>query len=595
MPRKKQMAPASRTVALCYVRLSFTREADDANSPERQRANIQAVCTARGWTPEWYQDTEGHKSGTKEKNRPQWLALKARMTDPDIAAIVANDLSRLHRKGWRVGDLLDFVEEHGVDLVLAAPGRQLDLSTPQGKLFAIFAAMFDEWYAADISQRQKDSIAHRKAQGKSVGTPPFGTARDREGYLHPSKRGAWLMPDGTFVAGREDEPPDPGALWRGYFAAAERSLRLYVIPEKRWGLEKVAYQLNLEGWAFKDRNGTPRPFERDDVRRIIGNWPEYGGIVMEISAKKRRAWEMALENIPFIEERAVFDLKLLREVAQVRRDRTVKRTDHGVNIKTYPYPLNGITYCAHCEALAEKHANPKLRSHLGGQGHPKMRRYRHKQGTSCGCMNRSVPAAIFEADFARLIKLLTVRPDALQMMTELSIQSDKAFRRSNAPQQDPEIEKREAITLCRRKIEAAVILFGDGRIDHAEYQRRVESNEREIAHWEARTTETEKSALELTLCLDVIDKIVRLWDISEDEDRQGMIRTLFTHIIYDLDTRRIVDFKLKPWADRFLTLRAALYEIEENGGTTQQNTPQSDDQGVCTDVPLWGFEPQFWP
>jgi hypothetical protein len=73
-----------------------------------------------------------------------------------VAAIVANDLSRLHRKGWRVGDLLDFVEEHGVDLIPAAPGRELDLSTLQGKLFAIFDAMLDERYAADISQRQKD-------------------------------------------------------------------------------------------------------------------------------------------------------------------------------------------------------------------------------------------------------------------------------------------------------------------------------------------------------------------------------------------------------------------------------------------------------
>jgi DNA invertase Pin-like site-specific DNA recombinase len=88
-----------RNVALCYIRLSYTRNEDDANSPERQRANIEAVCQKAGWQMEIYQDTEGHKSGRDVKNRPGWLALSARLGDPDVAALVANDLSRLHRKG----------------------------------------------------------------------------------------------------------------------------------------------------------------------------------------------------------------------------------------------------------------------------------------------------------------------------------------------------------------------------------------------------------------------------------------------------------------------------------------------------------------
>src|SRR5690349_11103730 len=130
MTRVKTAALVERKVALCYVRQSYTRDPNDMNSPERQSENIQRVCERNGWIPEWYRDTDGHKSGRHEKNRPGWLALKARLGDPDIAALVANDLSRLHRKGWRVGDLIDYVEEHGVHLVLAAPGRELDMSSP---------------------------------------------------------------------------------------------------------------------------------------------------------------------------------------------------------------------------------------------------------------------------------------------------------------------------------------------------------------------------------------------------------------------------------------------------------------------------------
>src|SRR5687768_8344053 len=111
------------TTALCYIRLSWTRDAKDTESPDRQRSNILRVCEQNGWLPEFYEDAESHKSGTTEKNRPGWLALKSQLADPDIAALVANDLSRLHRKGWRIGDLLDFVDEHEVKLVLYKVGK----------------------------------------------------------------------------------------------------------------------------------------------------------------------------------------------------------------------------------------------------------------------------------------------------------------------------------------------------------------------------------------------------------------------------------------------------------------------------------------
>lgn len=139
--------------------------------------------------------------------------------------------------------------------------------------------------------------------------------------------------------------------------------------------------------------------------------------------------------------------------------------------------------------------------------------------------------------------------------------------------------KEAAIALCKQRIEAAINLYGDGAIERDEYLRRVEANNREIAHWEARTTETERLATELALCVQAVDKIERLWDISSDEDRQGLVRSLFTEIIYDLDTQRIVSFKLKSWADRFLALRAALYENEAS-----TDDPTALAQGMGNDV-----------
>lgn len=126
MAHKKNTTTA-RTIALCYVRKSWVKDDSDLVSPEIQRRNIQRVCESNGWIPEWHEDVEGHKSGMHEKNRPGWLEVKARLRDGDVAALVANDLSRLHRRGWRIGDLLDFVDRHKVTLVLADPAKQMDL------------------------------------------------------------------------------------------------------------------------------------------------------------------------------------------------------------------------------------------------------------------------------------------------------------------------------------------------------------------------------------------------------------------------------------------------------------------------------------
>ena len=38
-------------LALCYVRLSYSRDEAALNSADRQRANVLALCEQHGWTP----------------------------------------------------------------------------------------------------------------------------------------------------------------------------------------------------------------------------------------------------------------------------------------------------------------------------------------------------------------------------------------------------------------------------------------------------------------------------------------------------------------------------------------------------------------
>src|SRR5690606_30281087 len=98
------------------------------------------------------------------------------------------------------------------------------------------------------------------------------------------------------------------------------------------------------------------------------------------------------------------------------------------------------------------------------------------------------------------------------------------------------------------------------------------------------TTETQQIALALGMCLDIVDKLSRLWDMADDEDRQGMAQDIFEEVVVNLDTRRIESFKLKPWIERFLIVRMELYrdeypELAEEieGELAEKQTPPADE------------------
>ncbi|HVO71271.1 MAG TPA: hypothetical protein VMT24_14570 [Aggregatilineaceae bacterium] len=353
--------------------------------------------------------------------------------------------------------------------------------------------------------------------------------------------------------------------------------------ENTRGIERIAYVLTDEGWAFRDRQNRLRAINRDDIRRVVSNWRQYAGLSPDGRAKDMNA--SMIDNptgVLYDTGRCVFPFELIQKVADVQEKRSVTTRPFGSVRNSRPYPLTRLLFCAQCERNALEQNNPKLRSRLSGVDQYGKLRYRHAEGVKCGCHNRSVFTHVIEDDFKRLVSLLTVRDDKLPLMIEMAIQAE-----SGGPLEfddDIERQKQAAIAKCRRKIEAARYLFEDGDITREEYLKRKEQNEREIAHWESRTTETEKAAIELAMCMEVLNTMATLWDESSDEDKQQLARMLFEEIIYDLDRRQIIHFKLKPWADRFLMVRATLLGAEKNdpdgnddndGGPGQQGRADS--------------------
>src|SRR5690606_32088583 len=217
--------------------------------------------------------------------------------------------------------------------------------------------------------------------------------------------------------------------------------------------------LQDEGWAFRSRQGQPVPVEVDAVRRVTSNWAEYGGYISQKRARERHPVEYPPDEIiaRLNPERAVFDIDLLARVARSRQKRALrKHPSDSVNRYARAIPLSGITYCAHCEQMAVKHNNPRLRSRLWGR---LGKYYRHKPGGGCGSKTTQVLRDVYEADFFKLVNLLEVKPEQIDKMVLLAAEVTPTA----AEQEDLETKKAKAIALCKRRIQAAVDLYGDGR------------------------------------------------------------------------------------------------------------------------------------
>lgn len=558
------MPPTPKT-ALCYIRLSVHKDGDDPTSPDRQRDHIRAVCAQHGWQCEWYEDVGGHRSGTSEKQRPAWRKLKARLGDPDIAALVGNDLSRFHRKGWRVGELLALTEDRGVRLILADPSRQIDFSTPLGRTLAQFIAMLDEWYAMDASLRAKSSAAHRKARGISVGIPPFGTVRGPDGYLIPSPAGAWRLPDGSAIgAPSSDEPPHPDAVWRGYYQATAELLQLYA--QGNIGMAKISDALNARGYCFRNRKDHPVGFEVDDVRRVVANWAEYGGVVSSGRAHDagRHAALIDPDSVKLLPDRAVFPVELLSRVGQVRRLRTNiirKRTTAG-NTRA-EHALSGLLVCADCARAAAAADDPGLltryKSKKSYNGRAAL--YLHREGVVCLARPRSVLQSVVHDAVLDLLRCFQTDDATREQLSTMAIHHARRL----TGQEDLSTDIQARIDLARKAIANAKQLALRGEVSVEDAMQAVDQAQETIRRLEAAQSEDSRVALEVTLGAHRFRELLDYWEVYDDLERNRRLKELFRALHWDAQAKRLVQVEVASSAEPYIVMLATHKDIVMHG------------------------------
>ncbi|ABQ73342.1 MULTISPECIES: recombinase family protein [Mycobacterium] len=167
--------------AAVYLRISEDRSGEQLGVA-RQREDCLKLCGQRKWVPVEYLDND--VSASTGKRRPAYEQMLADITAGKIAAVVAWDLDRLHRRPIELEAFMSLADEKR--LALATVAGDVDLATPQGRLVA----------------RLKGSVAAHETEHKK--------ARQRRAARQKAERGHpnWSKAFG-YLPGPNGPEPDP--------------------------------------------------------------------------------------------------------------------------------------------------------------------------------------------------------------------------------------------------------------------------------------------------------------------------------------------------------------------------------------------------
>ncbi|RSX53011.1 master DNA invertase Mpi family serine-type recombinase [Bifidobacterium samirii] len=144
-----------------YVRVSTDRQ-----TVENQRFEIDRFCGREHMeVGVWFEETI---SGTKAVDKRELGRLLGTMREGDL--IVCSELSRLGRSLFMIMDVLNRCMERGVRVWTVKEGYRLG-DDIQSKVLAFAFGLSAEIERNLISQRTKEALARRRAEGVTLGRP----------------------------------------------------------------------------------------------------------------------------------------------------------------------------------------------------------------------------------------------------------------------------------------------------------------------------------------------------------------------------------------------------------------------------------------
>jgi DNA invertase Pin-like site-specific DNA recombinase len=150
-----------------YVRVSTEEQGLSGAGLQAQRAAIIAECERRGW--ELIEIAEDVGSG-KNLKRPGIRAALDALAAGDASALVVAKLDRLSRSMLDFAGLMATAQKQSWALV--ALDVQVDTTSPSGEAMAHMLATFSQFERRLISERTKQALAQKRADGVRLGAPP---------------------------------------------------------------------------------------------------------------------------------------------------------------------------------------------------------------------------------------------------------------------------------------------------------------------------------------------------------------------------------------------------------------------------------------
>src|SRR5262245_39896621 len=240
-----------------YVGVSTSEQASSGAGLEAQRRAIIAECKRRGWHLVETLEDAGYSA--RDLRRPGIQeALKALEAGKASALVVAK-LDRLSRSMLDFSKLMaNATQEHWA---LVALDVAVDTSTPSGEAMANMLATFSQFERRLISQRTKEALAVKKAQGVS---PPSIPAEIARRIVHMRSEGMTLQA----IAG-------PAERGRGADRARRQAVAADIAAGSSLHVEEVS---RVGSWSRRgcvratvggQGGGAARPRSRERLRRRV--------------------------------------------------------------------------------------------------------------------------------------------------------------------------------------------------------------------------------------------------------------------------------------------------------------------------------------
>lgn len=162
-----------KKIAVGYIRVSTEEQAKDGYSLDNQELVINKKCDYEGWELGHQIFHDKGISGASMSKREGIHALLKYIKSHKVDYLVVYKISRLSRKISDVVAISDYLERLGVSLI--AIEDNIDTSTPMGKYFLVFGAIFAEMERENIITQVKGGMEQKAREGEwNGGSTPLG-------------------------------------------------------------------------------------------------------------------------------------------------------------------------------------------------------------------------------------------------------------------------------------------------------------------------------------------------------------------------------------------------------------------------------------